>query len=159
MIGKIGRMFSRFRRETSQRTDDRIRIINEIIPAIRVIKMYAWEKPFLQLAENYRKLEMKIIRKNSYLRAFNLNLAFISSKFLIFPTLVVFILLGNELKPNMVYLLWIFYIKKKYSFLLLFQVFLIVCLFNNIRMSAISHPLTGIQLRSEALVSVKRMEV
>ncbi len=95
-------MFSQFRREAAQKTDDRIRIINEIIPAMRVIKMYAWEKPFLKLTQVYRKLEMEVIRRTSFLRAFNVTLSYVSSKLLIFPTLVVFALTGNELTPSKV---------------------------------------------------------
>ena len=45
-LGRLGYLFSRFRREASKRTDERLRTINEIIPAIRVIKMNAWEIPF-----------------------------------------------------------------------------------------------------------------
>ena len=32
--------------ETAKCTDERIHVVNEIVPAMRVIKMYAWEKAF-----------------------------------------------------------------------------------------------------------------
>ena len=100
---QIGKLYLRLRRETSGKTDNRIRMINEIIPAIRVIKMYAWEKHFIQMAKLYRKLEMKVIRRTSYLRACNSTLNYISSKLYIFPTLVVLVLSGNELTPEKVW--------------------------------------------------------
>jgi len=99
---QIGKAFSRFRKETAERTDDRIKMINEIIPSMRILKMYAWEKPFLQFVQVYRNLEMKVIRRTSYLRAFNVTLFCMSAKLVIFPTLVTFVLLGNELTPNKV---------------------------------------------------------
>ena len=98
----LGTIFSRLREEVALRSDERIKIINEIIPAMRVIKMYAWEIPFQKLTRLYRKLEMKVIRRTSYIRAFNLTFAFVAPKLMIFPTLVVFVLLGNELTPDKV---------------------------------------------------------
>ena len=92
----------KLRRETSAKTDDRIRLINETIPAIRVIKMYAWEKHFIKMAELYRKLEMKVIRRASFLRAFNATLFYTSSRLYIFLTLLVLVFSGNELTPEKV---------------------------------------------------------
>lgn len=36
------------------KTDERLRIMNEIIMGVQVIKMYAWEKPFALLANSAR---------------------------------------------------------------------------------------------------------
>ena len=79
------------------KTDDRIGVISEIMPAMRIIKMYTWEEPFIKLAQLYRKLEMQLIRKISYFRAFNVTLNYISAKLMIFPALIVVVLTGNEL--------------------------------------------------------------
>lgn len=35
--------------------DKRIRIMNEILSGIRIIKMYAWEKPFSALVSEVRR--------------------------------------------------------------------------------------------------------
>nr|CAD7259044.1 unnamed protein product [Timema shepardi] len=50
-----GKLTAVFRRKTAQRTDERIRLMDEIISGIRVIKMYAWEKPFADLIRMARK--------------------------------------------------------------------------------------------------------
>ncbi len=58
--------------------------------------MYAWEEPFIKLAQIYRKLEMDLIRRISYYRAFNVTIGYISAKLMIFPTLIVVVLTGIE---------------------------------------------------------------
>jgi ATP-binding cassette subfamily C (CFTR/MRP) protein 4 len=55
----IGKMFSVYRFKIAQKTDERGRIMNEIIIAMRVIKMYAWENPFSKLIDHVRRLATK----------------------------------------------------------------------------------------------------
>ena len=51
----MARKFSQFRLETAKKTDIRIRLMNEIIAGIRVVKMYAWEYSFAKLVNQARK--------------------------------------------------------------------------------------------------------
>ena len=51
----MGRLFLNVRTNTAKLTDGRIRIMNEIITGMRVIKMYAWEKSFAELVSQARK--------------------------------------------------------------------------------------------------------
>lgn len=51
----LGKKKSNFREKTATRTDERIRLMNEIITGMQVIKMYTWEKPFSQLVADARR--------------------------------------------------------------------------------------------------------
>lgn len=44
-----------FRSKTAGLTDNRIRTMNEVVSGIRIIKMYAWEKPFAALVSDVRR--------------------------------------------------------------------------------------------------------
>lgn len=43
------------RSKTAVLTDSRIRTMNEVVSGIRIIKMYAWEKPFAALIGDVRR--------------------------------------------------------------------------------------------------------
>lgn len=99
----MGRGFSKFRARTAKRTDERVRLMNEIILAMRIIKMYAWEKPFKRLVYIARKREITTIGISSILKTINLTLFFVSSKIIVFVALITYVLLGNSFEPEIVF--------------------------------------------------------
>ena len=58
----MANILSRFRSTSIVLTDDRLKLMSEILPAMGVIKMYVWEKPFAALVHVARKLEIGKIR-------------------------------------------------------------------------------------------------
>jgi ATP-binding cassette subfamily C (CFTR/MRP) protein 4 len=50
----MGRLTSH-RVDVAQKTDHRIRLMDDIICGIQIIKMYTWEKPFAKLVDLSRK--------------------------------------------------------------------------------------------------------
>lgn len=46
---------ARYRVKVARRTDERVRLMDEIVLGIQVIKLYAWEKPFQNFIESARK--------------------------------------------------------------------------------------------------------
>jgi ATP-binding cassette subfamily C (CFTR/MRP) protein 4 len=44
-----------FRKKTARITDERIKMTNEVLNGIKVIKMYSWEEPFQNIVRAIRK--------------------------------------------------------------------------------------------------------
>ncbi|XP_041520483.1 ATP-binding cassette sub-family C member 3 isoform X2 [Microtus oregoni] len=49
--------------------DSRIKLMNEILNGIKVLKLYAWEPSFLEQIEGIRQSELHLLRKGAYLQA------------------------------------------------------------------------------------------
>ncbi|ODN02112.1 Multidrug resistance-associated protein 4 [Orchesella cincta] len=133
-----GKLFSGLRTSTATKTDKRIRVMNEIVSGMRVIKMYTWEKPFAALVNDSRKDEVKVIRKTSRLRAVNMSLFYTSSKLIIFLTLLVYVLTDHTLTAE--------------------KVFVTLSLYNNVRLIMTLFFPNGVSQLAETLVSIKRLQ-
>ena len=51
----MGNLFGQIRLKVAGKTDRRLRIMNEVVSAMRVIKMYTWEIPFSKLVRDARQ--------------------------------------------------------------------------------------------------------
>ena len=49
--------------------DSRIKIVNEVLNGMKVIKLYAWENSFKELIMGIRGKELNVLRKASFLDA------------------------------------------------------------------------------------------
>ncbi|RZB39421.1 ABC membrane domain containing protein, partial [Asbolus verrucosus] len=67
----LSKKMSLIRMQVALKTDFRIRLMNDVICGIKIIKMYTWEKPFAKLIESARRTEIDQVRKASYLRIIN----------------------------------------------------------------------------------------
>lgn len=67
--------------------------MDEIITGIQIIKMYAWELPFTQLITAARKMELKFIRKTSYVRALFMSFNLFTIRMAVFSTMLAITLL------------------------------------------------------------------
>ncbi|XP_054155290.1 ATP-binding cassette subfamily C member 4-like [Oppia nitens] len=101
--GIMGKLFSRVRQKTAEMTDNRLRLMNEIIGGMRVIKMYSWEQSFTDLVANARKLEVNFIKKSCFLKAINLSVFFVASRIILFACFITYVLTGNILTAKAVF--------------------------------------------------------
>lgn len=93
-----------YRKETAQKTDERVRLIDEIIAGVQVIKMYAWEIPFGKLVRQIRKLEIKIITKSSYIRGLYMTFNLFTTRVALFCTLLTIAVNGEKITATQVIL-------------------------------------------------------
>ncbi|XP_029169040.1 probable multidrug resistance-associated protein lethal(2)03659 [Nylanderia fulva] len=95
--------------KSAERSDARLRLMNQIITGIQVIKMYVWELPFYNLVDKARKHEMSVIKKNSILRQLSISLDCCVPRLSLFITILTYILFGNYINPEKVYLVTAYY--------------------------------------------------
>ncbi|KAF8907014.1 P-loop containing nucleoside triphosphate hydrolase protein [Gymnopilus junonius] len=84
-------------------TDRRVKLIQQLLSGIRVIKFFAWEVPFLNILYGIRKNELRYIRCLLLIRAFNNAVA---ASFPILATILAFIcysLSGHSLNPGIIF--------------------------------------------------------
>uniref|UniRef100_T1IW00 Uncharacterized protein n=1 Tax=Strigamia maritima TaxID=126957 RepID=T1IW00_STRMM len=134
----MGRLFWSYRIQTARFTDDRLRLTNEVVTGMRIIKFYGWEKPFAQFVETARKKESKVLIKTAMVRAMNMAIYAVSIKLILFLTFLIYLSMGNTLTAH--------------------TVFLTVALYYNVRIvMTLFFPFAASQ-GAEVLVSIKRIE-
>ncbi|XP_072313056.1 ATP-binding cassette sub-family C member 3 isoform X2 [Eucyclogobius newberryi] len=62
--------------------DERIKLMNEILNGIKVLKLYAWEKSFIEKVLTIRQKELNVLRKTAFLGALS-TMAWTSAPFLV----------------------------------------------------------------------------
>ncbi|XP_017083873.2 probable multidrug resistance-associated protein lethal(2)03659 [Drosophila eugracilis] len=134
----LGKRTSVLRLRTALRTDERVRMMNEIISGIQVIKMYAWEKPFGKMVELTRFNEMLSIKQVNYIRGILMSFSMFLSRIFTASSLIAFVLLGNVLNAE--------------------RAFFVTAYYNILRRSVTMFFPQGISQFAELLVSVRRLE-
>nr|CAD7597267.1 unnamed protein product [Timema genevievae] len=136
--GYIGKKIASRRLRSAIRTDERVRLMNEIISGIQVIKMYTWEIPFSKVVAAARKNEIHEIRITSYLRAIMYSFQMFTTRLTLFFTLLMYVLLGNDITAE--------------------KVFVVASFFNIMKLSMTDFFPRGIANAAEGIVSIKRIQ-
>ncbi|XP_077999254.1 ATP-binding cassette sub-family C member 5-like [Glandiceps talaboti] len=92
-----------FRIRTIKITDKRVRMINEMITCVKLIKMYAWEKPFASKITGIRKKEKKLLQKAGVIQSVNESWNPLFQVGAVILTFSIYIYMGNDLTPAMAY--------------------------------------------------------
>lgn len=101
----IGRLSSTFRRLIALRTDERVRLVNEVISGIQVIKMYAWERPFLSLMRIARKRELFQLRKVAAVRAVFMTFHMCTTRMALFVAVLSLSIFGTQITSDKVFVI------------------------------------------------------
>ncbi|KAF2894428.1 hypothetical protein ILUMI_11735 [Ignelater luminosus] len=105
----IGKRIAALRLKTAGRTDERVRLMNEIINGIQVIKMYTWEKPFEKLVAFARRNEIKPIKSVSYLKGVMMSFIIFTTRVTLFLSILSYVLLDHDIDARKVFMMTAFY--------------------------------------------------
>ncbi|KAI4497436.1 hypothetical protein M0802_007447 [Mischocyttarus mexicanus] len=136
--GYLGKKSSELRLRTAIRTDERVRLTNEIITGIQAIKMYTWEKPFSDLIEKARRKEINVIRSTSYIRGVTMSFIIFTTRMCLFITILAYVLFGGKITAE--------------------KVFILTAYYNILRQTMTVFFPQGITQVAEAMVSIKRLQ-
>jgi ATP-binding cassette subfamily C (CFTR/MRP) protein 1 len=106
MIPITGRVTSYMKQEQAvlmKKKDLRIKNINEILSGIIILKMYAWERSFLQKLEGIREDELAYLRRYALVNCFARALWTVVPVFVSVASFGVFVALGNNLTPSIAF--------------------------------------------------------
>uniref|UniRef100_A0AAR2KWP1 ABC-type glutathione-S-conjugate transporter n=1 Tax=Pygocentrus nattereri TaxID=42514 RepID=A0AAR2KWP1_PYGNA len=94
--GLIAKMRSKLQEVQMKYMDGRIKLMNEILSGIKILKFYAWEKAFKERVLGYRENELKALKKSQILYSVSIA-SFNSSTFLIaFAMFGVYVLIDEK---------------------------------------------------------------
>lgn len=137
ILGKIVKNLAKRRFKSTKFTDARVRLTQEILNSMRVIKYYAWEKSFLSKVMDLRNSELKIVRFLLMMRA---GVNAVSMSIPVYASILAFVtysLTGNNLNPA--------------------NIFSSLTLFNLLRMPLMFLPVV-FSASTDAWVSIGRMQ-
>ncbi|XP_077987575.1 ATP-binding cassette sub-family C member 5-like [Glandiceps talaboti] len=133
----LGRFTARLRNKVAAITNQRVRMTNEMVQCIKLIKMYAWEYSFAKVITAIRKKERRVLEKAGFLQAVSLGTSPLVSLLASVATLTLHTLTGNDITVS--------------------KAFTLVAVFDVMRFLIISTPF-AIKSLVEAKVSINRIK-
>ncbi|KAI9560845.1 ABC protein [Daphnia sinensis] len=88
-----------FRRRTLTATDQRVQLMNELLICIKLIKMYAWEKPFSLSIKKIREKEKSFLESTAYVQSASVALTPVVPIIAVIVTFLAHIGFGYDLSP------------------------------------------------------------
>nr|XP_026484669.1 probable multidrug resistance-associated protein lethal(2)03659 [Vanessa tameamea] len=116
----LGTRTSHYRRKTALKSDERVRLMEEIVMGIEVIKMYTWEKPFRKIIDTVRREEVLFIKMTSYIRGVVMSFIMFTARFSIFITVLLYVIYVNRITVENVFFLTCYYNILKHTMTLFF---------------------------------------
>ncbi|XP_053403768.1 ATP-binding cassette sub-family C member 5-like [Mercenaria mercenaria] len=93
----VSKLTTYYRQRCIVITDKRVRMMNELLTCIKLIKMYAWEKSFAKTISGIRAEERAILEKGAYVQSISTAAAPLVPVMAAVFTFLGYILTGNEL--------------------------------------------------------------
>lgn len=138
IAGVLAKVFAKLRIQITKLSDQRLGLLTEVLNGIQYVKMCCWEEMMEERMCETRRKEMAKIKRSDYVRGVNISHAFYSGKMIILAALVWFVLSGNAISAQVVFMAISMYNPLKFSMMFCFPI--------------------ALQLGAEALVSVRRIQ-
>lgn len=103
ILGYLGTLTAKIRANIAQKTDFRVRLMNQIVSGIQVIKMYAWEIPFERIVKGARHAEIADISTASVYRALYASGMLFLRPITLCITIVCYVILGHHVTPDKIF--------------------------------------------------------
>jgi ABC-type multidrug transport system fused ATPase/permease subunit len=91
---RVGKIVGKMRRKLVIFTEQRIKITNEVLQGIRIIKFYSWLEPTLERITKLREKEVEYVTKYQLARMVNTAFMFLGPVIISFTLFLSFVLLG-----------------------------------------------------------------
>uniref|UniRef100_F7BXT9 ATP binding cassette subfamily C member 11 n=1 Tax=Ornithorhynchus anatinus TaxID=9258 RepID=F7BXT9_ORNAN len=88
---------------TSVVSDQRIRTTSEILTSIKLIKMYSWEKSFVEIIQGLRRKERKLLERSRLFQSLNTTILFLIPTIATILIFLIHTLLGLELTSSLAF--------------------------------------------------------
>ncbi|XP_029847824.3 multidrug resistance-associated protein 5 isoform X2 [Ixodes scapularis] len=137
IMGGIAGIIAKLRRQAVKKTDARVHLMAEVVNNIRLIKMYAWELPFITKVADVRGGERSILVRGNFLQSLSTTVTPVILIMATVSTLLGYGASGNELSAS--------------------RAFTIFALFNGMGFSIGTLPY-AIRAVTEAKVALQRMQ-
>lgn len=99
----LGKLFGQYRTESTIKTDERVKLMGELIDSIGIIKMYAWEEYFEKQITKLRDAELSILNKVMKLRSVNLSLFYGACKLILMIMFIAYVYMGNTFNSTLIF--------------------------------------------------------
>lgn len=135
---KLGKNFAKIRVKTAKHTDERVKVVKEVLAGAEVVKMNCWESSLEKVITKVREDEVHSLRQAALLKGFNLGSFFLV---VLLPSCLMFaveVWRGNQLEAG--------------------TIFTIFALLESLKLPVGQFFWLGVQGISEARIAVRRIE-
>ncbi|KAJ3325430.1 hypothetical protein HDV06_004289 [Boothiomyces sp. JEL0866] len=133
----FSKLFGDYRVKRVGLRDIWLKSVSDMLSGIMVVKLYAWEDPFISTIKKVRAKEMTVMQKGFILAGLNSSLSFSSPSLLSLATFLTYHFTGGVLLAS--------------------KIFTVFTYFNTTRVTLIANFPRGAQYSAEAYVSLKRV--
>ena len=97
-------VLKRLQKELMGVTENRVKLLNDVVAGIRAIKANAWERPFEGKIDDRREVELAVVRSIAYWYCVGMNSVFIAAPELQkLAVLVAYYLLDGSFRPSVIF--------------------------------------------------------